>query len=111
MMNIGKLLFLTAIGLSACAAPVPRQPEPTDKNSLTTGQVQITLKKDVTTQVEVLETFGSPNLVTVSSDGLEVWTYQRHATVASASSSGAYGTIILFGASSRRRALSSLRAR
>jgi hypothetical protein len=71
------------------------------KNQLTTGQVQITLRKDTTTQPEVLEAFGAPNLVSLTSDGIEVWTYQRNATVAASSSSSVYGTIILFGASSR----------
>ena len=69
-------------------------------NKLTHGQVQITLKKGVTTQNEVLEAFGAPNIMTVDESGNEVWTYQRHATVGKAKSSGAYATIIMFGASS-----------
>jgi hypothetical protein len=36
------------------------------KNSnLTHGLVQLTLKKDVTTKAEVLETFGAPNITTI----------------------------------------------
>jgi hypothetical protein len=68
-------------------------------NPLTHGQVQLTLKKGVTTQNEVLETFGAPNIMTIDASGNEVWTYQRHATVEKSKSSGAYGTIVLFGAS------------
>lgn len=92
---------ISVILLAGCAASVPQAVEQNEKNRLTTGQVQITLKKNETTQTEVLETFGSPNLVTVNSEGEEVWTYQRHATVANSSNSSAYGTIILFGASTR----------
>lgn len=89
------------LGLAACAANTSNTPEVNSKNSLTTGQVQITLKKDITTQTEVLEVFGAPNLVSLTSDGTEVWTYQKNATVASASSTSAYATIILAGVSSK----------
>ena len=43
----------------------------------------------------MIDAFGSPNLVTQSADGEEIWTYQRHATVSNASSSGFSATIIL----------------
>jgi len=99
--NVNILIAIIGFSLTACAVPGPQQPTLNEKDSLTTGQVQITLKKDITTQAEVLDVFGSPNLVTVTGDGLEVWTYQRHATVGSANTSSAYGTIILFGGSSR----------
>ncbi len=72
------------------------------KNSnLTHGQVQLTLKKGVTTKTEVLETFGAPNITTIDAAEREVWTYQRNATVANSNSSSSYGTVILFGANSR----------
>lgn len=88
----------SAILFSGCSTTIPT----TDtKNSLTQGQVQITLKKDVTTQAEVLDVFGAPNLVSLNSSGEEIWTYQRNATVGSESASSAYGTFILFGASTR----------
>jgi outer membrane protein assembly factor BamE (lipoprotein component of BamABCDE complex) len=70
-------------------------------NRLTHGQVQLTLKKGVTTQSEVLEVFGAPNITTIDSSGLEVWTYQKHAIVEKSKSSNMYGTIILFGAGSK----------
>lgn len=70
-------------------------------NRLTHGQVQLTLKKGITTQNEVLETFGSPNITTLDSSGYEAWTYQRHATVEKSKSSNVYGTIILFGGGSK----------
>lgn len=101
--NMKHAIWLASIcaGLSACVVPPPQVPESNSKNQLTTGQVQITLKKDVTTQTEVLEAFGAPNLVSLTGDGEEVWTYQKNATVAASNSSSAYGTIILFGASTK----------
>ena len=98
-------MLLGSLMLASCMATAPNTIEPTEKNRLTTGQVQLTLKKNETTQAEVLEAFGSPNLVTVNSDNEEIWTYQKHATVANANASSAYGTVILFGASSRTSGL------
>ena len=92
------LLSATALILSACATPPVS--EPPGKNMLTTGQIQLSLKKDETTQTEVIEAFGAPNLVTTNSEGEEVWTYQRNATVVNQNSSSTYGTVILFGGSS-----------
>lgn len=92
--------FLASVTLAGCTVP-PQSLENPGVNKLTTGQVQITLKKGETTQAEVVETFGSPNLVTYTSDGEEVWSYQKHATVASATSSSAYATIVLLGGSTR----------
>ena len=94
------IALIVAIISVGCAAPTSNQPPVDSKNTLSTGQVQLTLKKDVTSQAEVLEVFGSPNLVTLNSEGEEVWTYQRNATVTNATSSNSYGTILLFGGSS-----------
>lgn len=101
-----KLLFVAffSAALGGCVLP-PAVPVTDSKNTLTTGQVQLTLQKDVTTQDQVLETFGSPNLVTLNSEGEEVWTYQRNATVSNATSSSVYGTVILFGGSTRTSGL------
>lgn len=66
--------------------------------NLTPGQITLSLKKGETTQVEVVEKFGSPNLVMTDSEGLEVWTYQRHATVSKESGNSASFNVIIFGA-------------
>lgn len=57
----------------------------------------MTLKKGITTKSDVLETFGSPNITTRDGTGREVWTYQRHAEVAT--STNGYLTVILAGGS------------
>jgi hypothetical protein len=65
----------------------------------THGNVQLTLRKSVTTQADVLEKFGAPNIATIDASGQEVWTYEKHAVVTSASEGGGYGTIVILGGS------------
>jgi outer membrane protein assembly factor BamE (lipoprotein component of BamABCDE complex) len=68
-----------------------------DRNSgITHGTVQLNLRNGVTTQTEVLEKFGSPNITTTDGE-MEVWTYQKHGTTSK--SSGAGGSLILIGGS------------
>ncbi len=52
-----------------------------NKTPYTHGNVQLSLETGVTTQGEVLEAFGSPNMTTIDGKRREVWTYQKHATV------------------------------
>ena len=85
-----------ALGLSSCA-----QKEVTagkmEKTNLTHGQVQLTLKKGITTQSQVLEAFGAPNITTINESGREEWSYQRHAKITESSDSSAWATVLLFG--------------
>lgn len=60
----------------------------TSSNTLTHGMVQMTLKVGVTTQAEIIEAFGGPNITTFDSNGDEMWVYDRHATVSSDQSGG-----------------------
>lgn len=55
------------------------------------------IKKGVTSQNDVLHVFGAPNITTIDASGQEVWTYQKNATIASSSQSGAYASIIVAG--------------
>lgn len=66
------------------------------KNNLTHGQVQITLKVGETTQLDVINTFGSPNITTIDGSGQEVWVYNRHATVSEQNNSS-FSIGLLFG--------------
>ena len=100
-----KIIIYSAISLSVLllgAGCINQQPvgQMMANSNLTAGQVSLTLKKNVTTQAEVVETFGAPNIVTTNGDGEEIWTYQKNATVSSGSSSSGYATIILAGTSS-----------
>ena len=83
------LLLLTA--LWSCAASSPGA-----EKSFTHGAVQLNLKKGETTQNEVLNKFGAPNIATLDGDDHEVWTYQKHARVTQ--SNAGHATIIVAGA-------------
>ena len=66
-------IFLILIIELGCASPIERvneiKPE-TEKNSLTVGKVQQTIKKGMT-QTEVVEALGSPNMVTKDKENIE----------------------------------------
>jgi len=79
------LLALTVLGGSAQAAPPPPADAP---NMLTHGGVQMTLKVGQTTQADIIEAFGAPNITTIDGEGREVWVYDRQSIEAKAKSSG-----------------------
>lgn len=82
---IRMTIGLVGLGLLAVAAEgKPREAT----NTLTHGMAQMTLRVGQTNQLEVLETFGAPNITTLDAEGREVWVYDRHATVTADSSSG-----------------------
>lgn len=66
----------TLIAVCSCASTV-KEGQPTQKSNLTVGVVKTELIKGKTTQAEVLQLFGSPNLVTKSRSDDEVWNYNR----------------------------------
>ncbi len=84
--------------LVGCQAPPPASPAAL--NNLTHGAVQLKLQKGVTTQNDVVEAFGAPNITTIDGNGLEVWTYRRHATVTTQTGSTTYFNVLVFGTQS-----------
>lgn len=62
------LVFLTTTGF---AQPL------TYSGGLTHGMVTKSIKKGETSQAEILQLFGAPNITTISKKGEEVWTYDR----------------------------------
>ena len=58
------------------------------QSSLTHGMVQMNVKVGVTTQAEIIEAFGGPNITTIDGSGQEMWVYDRHATVSYDKTSG-----------------------
>lgn len=50
---------------------------PTQKSNLTVGMIKSKVVEGRSTQNDVIELFGSPNLITTNSEGNEVWTYNR----------------------------------
>jgi outer membrane protein assembly factor BamE (lipoprotein component of BamABCDE complex) len=84
------------LSLAACA-PAPIKPVTTRNSELTHGNVQLNLKLGETSQTEVLEVFGAPNITSIDGTGQEVWTYQRSATVSQFTSSKGFWTVLLTG--------------
>ena len=90
---VSSLLGGLFIFMAGCQT-VKSADKPTD-NPYTHGNVVLNLEKDVTTQAEVLNVFGPPNIATTE-NGDEVWTYQKNATVsASKSSKGGIAVLLL----------------
>ena len=97
-MKMNKIITcLGIVILSASLIGCASAPQPKTTNPFTPGQVTMTLKKGVTTQADVLNAFGSPNIVTQDSTGDTIWTYQKYATVSQSSSGGFYATVLLIG--------------
>ena len=96
-----KIRHLLLVGLIVATTPVlakDRKKTVDERmNALTQGNVQMNLLVGKTTKLEVLQSFGSPNITTRDASGSEVWSYQRHATVSQSSSSGSYFSIIIGG--------------
>jgi len=72
MKNIAFILICLII--SGCA-PSNTDPLPTESN-LTAGMAKKTIVKGETTQAEVTEIFGPPDLIT-HKDDIQVWTYDK----------------------------------
>ena len=81
-------------GAGPDAAPPPSQP-----GRLSYGTVTSQVKKGQTTQAELLDLFGGPNISTTDASGLETWVYERSASETDASgSSDARNLNAFFGA-------------
>ncbi len=66
------LAGLLVAALAACASGPPPQ-----RDRVTAGMAEIALEEGRTTQLEVLEFFGAPNIVARGRNGEESWTYER----------------------------------
>jgi hypothetical protein len=86
---------LILVSLS-CTAGAKEAPD--SSNTLTHGMVQMTLKVGNTTQGEIIEAFGAPNITSIDGSGQEMWVYDRHATVSYDKSSGFSIGLLLGGA-------------
>ena len=80
-----------------------QEPSPQQSN-LTPGMVQSKIIKGSTTKNEILEIFGSPNIITKNKSGQEVWTYEKQSVVSTARSGSteAYGTVGVAGVAGSR---------
>lgn len=84
---------LVIAALAGCAGPAlpPSGNVPASVSAMTTGApvtasalsygtVTSQVQKGKTTQVELLQVFGGPNISTTDRDGVETWVYERTAT-------------------------------
>lgn len=100
-MNKNLLFLVPMAGLITACVQTPPTPVSDRDNQLTHGNVQMNLEVGKTSQTDVLEVFGAPNITSTDGSGREVWTYQRNATVSQSSSSNSYWTIIVAGGDAR----------
>jgi hypothetical protein len=92
------ILLCAIISLPACITqpppppPLPEQPQTqneTPKNPLSHGRVTATVEKGKTTQADLLELFGGPNIATTDADGVEIWVYEVKSSTSSTESQAA----------------------
>lgn len=83
-------LFVLILLISGCASVQPVQ-----KGNLTPGMAKTKIIKGQTSQNEILEVFGAPNIVTKNKTGNEVWTYDKASV--ETGTSDVYGTILIAG--------------
>jgi outer membrane protein assembly factor BamE (lipoprotein component of BamABCDE complex) len=100
-MKIRLVFCVTIVAVSSlvACAPLAMKPVTTRNSELTHGNVQMNLKVGETTQAQVLDVFGAPNITTIDGSGQEVWTYQRAATVEQSASSRGFWTVLMTGGS------------
>lgn len=107
------LAAIGALAASACSAPMPALPSAAPVSAsaaaptagapavaaspLSYGTVTSQVVKGKTTQLELLQIFGGPNIATTDRDGVETWVYERSATQTDvqAGSQAAQGTASL----------------
>ncbi|MBL8876450.1 MAG: hypothetical protein JNM86_11700 [Phycisphaerae bacterium] len=94
-MRFAPILLAVAIASLLGACQTQQQDNiPTKQAALTPGGVKLNLVKDQTTQAEVQEAFGPPDLVT-HKDGQQIWTYDK--TNFDWEKRSDYATLILIG--------------
>ena len=98
---VSTMLIATALAAGCTtAAEHQRQLGATAEREMTVGVVQKEIRAGLT-EDQVAEILGSPNIVTRDAAGRETWIYDKIATEASYSTSGAYGTILILGGDTR----------
>ena len=99
VVRLGAMTSATVFAFSIWSPAAAR-----DDNPLTSGNVSLHLQVGKTTEAEVLEAFGSPNIVTQAGTHRDVWSYQRHASVSRENDGAGFFNILVLGAGGARRA-------
>ncbi len=100
-MKKSSLNAIVILCLACSGCTTPQSPQ---KSNLTPGMAKTRIVKGETSQNDILEVFGPPNIITKNKSGNEVWTYDKVSI--DTSSSGAYGTLIVIGAASESGSVS-----
>lgn len=82
------MALLVAVASCSTAHKYGENAEPTQKSNLTFGMVKSKIIKGQTTQAEILEIFGSPNMITKNRSNDEVWTYNKMSVQSRSGESG-----------------------
>jgi outer membrane protein assembly factor BamE (lipoprotein component of BamABCDE complex) len=106
-MKIKAIIITVAAAMILIGCAVSNTSVDTTNSTLTHGNVQMNIRVGETTQTQILELFGAPNITTIDGTGQEVWSYQRAATVTQSSSNSGVWTIFLAGGSSETSGFSS----
>jgi outer membrane protein assembly factor BamE (lipoprotein component of BamABCDE complex) len=96
MLLVGIIIGAFTVTITGCATIRPTAQEIAKESALTPGMAKKYIYPGKTSQTEVLEIFGPPDLVT-HKGGKDVWTYDKISQEVSAS--GGYLTILLAGVS------------
>jgi outer membrane protein assembly factor BamE (lipoprotein component of BamABCDE complex) len=106
-LRIPFIAILAAAALSACMSAESHRAAVSDSQTdkLTVGTVQRSIRTGMS-GAEVAEVLGSPNVVTTDEQRREVWIYDKVSTETAYSTSDAYGTILILGASQSAGAVS-----
>jgi len=76
------LLLFTALSILSCNSyKYGASGETTESSNLTFGIVKSKIVKGETKQSEILELFGSPNIITKNKSNNEVWSYSKMSVV------------------------------
>lgn len=99
--------LLSAFLLSGCQSAAQHRASVQDDSvdRITVGNVQREIRVGMS-GTEVARVLGSPNIVSTDEERRETWIYDKIATDSAASSSSAYGTILILGAHSSAAAAS-----
>lgn len=95
--SISVIFVISLFLITSGCATFPQKQEESQSN-LTIGIVKSKIKKGETTQAEILQIFGSPNIITKNRDNDEVWNYNR---MSYRTTSGADGISVIFFGGSR----------
>jgi outer membrane protein assembly factor BamE (lipoprotein component of BamABCDE complex) len=108
-MRAGSLLLVlcASVALSGCVNAQSHKAAVSDDQAdkLTVGTVQRSIRTGMS-GAEVASVLGSPNVVTTDEQRREVWIYDKISTESAYSTSDAYGTLLILGASQSAGAVS-----